>query len=99
MAFAGAQEFFEFACHLLDDVVGNVIRDAAPRESLREALGSGVTLFCAVIISAVRWEVTVAYVVLNSIVKKITARQKDIQRGFIQAGSYAILVIIYPELI
>lgn len=98
-AFACAQEFFEFACHLLDDVVGNVIRDAAPREALREALGSGITLFCAVIISAVRWEVTVAYVVLNSIVKRITAWQGDIQRGFLQAGFYAILGVIYPGLI
>jgi hypothetical protein len=99
LACDGAQEFFVFACHLLDDVVVKVIRDAMPREALREALGSGITLFCAVIISAVRWEVTVAYVVLNSIVKKITAPQEDIQEGFLQAGSYAILGVIYPGLI
>ncbi len=81
--FAGAQDFFDFASHLLDDIVGNVIRDIAPREAFRQALGSRITSFCAVIIYAVRWEVTLAYVVLNSIVKKITARQEYIQRGFL----------------
>ena len=90
LAFAGAQEFY---------VVGKVIRYAATRKALREALGSGITLLCAVIISPVRWGVTVAYVVLDSIVKKITAWQEDIQRGFLQAGSYAILGVIYPGLI
>lgn len=70
LAFASAQEFY---------VVGKVIRDAATRKALREALGSGITLLYAVIISPVRWEVTVAYVVLNSIVKKLTARREDIQ--------------------
>ncbi len=97
LTFTAAQECFEFTGHLLDDVVGNFIRYAAPREAFREALGSGITLFSAVIISAVRWEVTVAYVVSNSVVKKITARQEDIQRGFLQTGSYAILgIIVFP---
>jgi hypothetical protein len=86
LTFAGTQEFFELACHLLDDVVGNDTRDAVPRKKFREALGSGISLFLGVIFSGVRWEVMAAYVVLSSIVKNVTAGQEDIQRGLLQEG-------------
>jgi hypothetical protein len=99
LAFAGGQNFFEFACHLLDDVVGNAIRDAAPRFGTeRSTVFGDHYLLCSHHFCG-EMEVRVAFVVLNSIVKKITAGQEDIERGFLQASSYAILGVIYPGLI